>query len=42
MNPSTYPKDVRGRWYLSVDRDRRTVTETCRIFGMSRKTYHRW
>lgn len=42
MNPQSYPKDVRGRWYLSVDRDRRTVTETCRIFGMSRETYHKW
>jgi len=42
MNPIVYPKEIRGRWYLSVDRDHRTVTETCRIFGMSRKTYHKW
>lgn len=42
MNPTTYPKDIRGRWYLSVDRDGRTVTETCRIFGISRETYHKW
>jgi transposase InsO family protein len=42
MNPTTYPKEVRGRWYLSVDRDRRTVTETCRIFGISLETYHKW
>lgn len=42
MNPITYPKDVRGRWYLSVDRDHRTVKETCAIFGMSRETYHKW
>ena len=42
MNPIVYPKEVRGRWYLSVDRDGRTVTETCRIFGVSRKTYHKW
>jgi len=42
MNPIIYPKEVRGRWYLSVDRDGRTVTETCRIFGISRKTYHKW
>jgi len=42
MNPITYPREVRGRWYLSVDRDERTVTETCRIFGLSRKTYHKW
>lgn len=42
MNPITYPKEVRGRWYLSVNRDGRTVVETCRIFGMSRETYHKW
>lgn len=42
MNPTTYPREVRGRWYLSVDRDRRTVTETCRIFGIARETYHKW
>lgn len=42
MNPILYPKEVRGRWYLSVDRDHRTVTETCAIFGISRKTYHKW
>lgn len=42
MNPTIYPRALRGRWYLSVDRDHRTVTETCRIFGISRKTYHKW
>jgi len=42
MNPIVYPKEVRGRWYLSVDRDGRTVTETCKIFGISRKTYYKW
>ncbi|MDD2807902.1 MAG: DDE-type integrase/transposase/recombinase [Patescibacteria group bacterium] len=42
MNPKTYPRELRGHWYLSVDRDSRTVTETCQIFGISRKTYHKW
>ncbi len=42
MNPITYPKELRSRWYLSVDRDNRTVTETVKIFGISRKTYHKW
>jgi len=37
-----YPKELRGRWYLSVERDHRTVSETCRIFGISRETYHKW
>lgn len=42
MNTKTYPKELRGRWYLSVDRDHRSVTETCRIFGISRETYYKW
>jgi len=42
MNTRTYPKELRGRWYLSVDRDGRSVKETCRIFGMSRETYYKW
>ncbi|MFH0853453.1 MAG: hypothetical protein V1853_03535, partial [bacterium] len=42
MNTITYPKEFRGRWYLSVDRDRRSVIEICRIFGMSRETYYKW
>lgn len=42
MNPKTYSKELRGYWYLSVERDHRTVTDTCKIFGISRKTYHQW
>lgn len=42
MNPIAYPKELRGRWYLAVDRDRRTVAEACRIFGVSRETYYKW
>lgn len=42
MNPTTYPKELRARWYLSVERDHRTITETCDIFGIARKTYHKW
>lgn len=42
MNPTTYPRALRFRWYLSVEKDRRTVRETCRIFGIARKTYYKW
>lgn len=42
MNSITYPQELRGRWYLSVERDHRTISETCRIFGISRETYHKW
>lgn len=42
MNPRTYPKELRGRWYLAVDKSRRPVTEACQLFGISRKTYYKW
>jgi transposase-like protein len=41
-SPISAPKEIRFRWYRQVEREGRTVTETCRIFGVSRKTYHRW
>jgi transposase InsO family protein len=37
-----YPKEKRILWYQSVDRDRRSVLETCKIFGISRKCYYKW
>ena len=37
-----FEKKQRALWYLSVDRNGRTVTETCQIFGISRKTYYTW
>lgn len=33
---------MRFRWYRQVELEGRTITETCRIFGISRKTYHKW
>lgn len=33
---------MRFRWYRQVEIEGRTVAETCRIFGISRKTYHKW
>lgn len=41
-NNVSYPKEKRILWYQSVDRDKRTVKETCKIFGISRKTYYKW
>jgi transposase InsO family protein len=42
MNPVTYPKEIRGRWYLAADKSRRPVTEVCQLFGIARKTYYKW
>lgn len=36
------PKEMRGRWYLQVEKHKKTVTEVCEIFGISRKTYYKW
>ncbi|MFH1766717.1 MAG: DDE-type integrase/transposase/recombinase [Patescibacteria group bacterium] len=36
------PKVLRARWYLQVEKYEKTITEVCKIFGISRKTYHKW
>jgi len=36
------PKELRGRWYLQIEKYGKSVTEVCEIFGMSRKTYYKW
>lgn len=33
---------MRFRWYRQVEREGKSVTETCDVFGMSRKTYYEW
>lgn len=42
MNPTTYPPELRGRWYLQVEKYGKAVTEVCAIFGIARKTYYKW
>lgn len=42
MNPIIYPKELRGRWYLSVEKYGKSVKETCSLFGISRQTYYKW
>lgn len=42
MNPIIYPKELRGRWYLAVDKYGKSVKETCSLFGISRQTYYKW
>lgn len=36
------PKEMRGRWYLQVEKYGKTVTEICKTFGISRKMYYKW
>ncbi|MBI5466099.1 MAG: DDE-type integrase/transposase/recombinase [Candidatus Kerfeldbacteria bacterium] len=42
MNTKTYPRELRFRWYLQVEKYGRSVSATCAIFGLSRKTYYKW
>lgn len=41
-SPLKYDRSQRFRWYLQVDKYRRSVKETCAIFQISRKTYYKW
>jgi transposase len=42
MNLLIYPKELRGRWYLAVDKYGKSVKETCFLFGISRQIYYKW
>lgn len=42
QNKQKYPPEIRGRWYLQVDKYGKSVVEVCQIFGISRKTYYKW
>ena len=36
------PREMRGRWYLLVEKQGKPVREVCDLFGISRKTYYKW
>lgn len=42
MKSTNYPREQRFKWYLQVEKYNRSVKETCKIFGISRKTYYKW
>jgi len=37
-----FSRAIRFRWYHLVDRQGKSVTEVCSLFGLSRKTYYHW
>jgi len=41
-SPLACPRELRGRWYLQVEKYGMSVKEVCKIFGVSRKTYYKW
>jgi hypothetical protein len=42
MPKPKYDREQRIKWYRQVDKYKRSVTETCKIFGISRKCYYKW
>jgi len=41
-SPIKYERQQRFRWYSQVLKHQQSVKTTCRIFGISRKTYYKW
>src|SRR3989338_8344544 len=41
-SPLSAPREIRVRWYLQVEKYNKTIKEVCEIFGISKKTYHKW
>lgn len=41
-SPIKYDREQRARWYLQVEKHKKSVSEVCKIFGISRKTYYKW
>jgi transposase len=41
-SPLSAPREMRARWYLQVDKYGKSIKEVCGIFGVSKKTYHKW
>lgn len=42
MSRAKYNREQRFRWYVQVDKYGKSVKETCKIFGISRKCYYKW
>lgn len=42
MQKTKYDRQQRINWYREVDKYHRSVKETCKIFGISRKCYYKW
>lgn len=42
MQTPKYDRTQRIKWYLQVDKYKKSVKEVCQIFGISRKCYYKW
>jgi len=41
-NITPYQKEFRLKWYALAEREKRTVKEVCRTFGIPKKMYYKW
>jgi transposase len=41
-SPLSAPREMRFRWYLQVEKHGMTIEKVCAVFGISKKTYHKW
>ena len=41
-SPLSAPREMRFRWYRQVESCHKTIPQVCAIFGISKKTYHKW
>lgn len=41
-SPLAAPREMRFRWYRQAEKYRKTIPEISTIFGISKKTYHKW
>jgi transposase InsO family protein len=41
-NITPYQKELRLKWYALAEREKRTVKEVCRTFGIPKKMYYKW
>lgn len=41
-SPLSAPRDFRFRWYRQVEKYGKTIDEVSSLYGISKKTYHKW
>jgi transposase-like protein len=39
---TSYSREKRILWYKAVEREKKKISEVCRVFSISRKTYYKW
>lgn len=42
MKKPKYPREERNKWYVQVEVKKKSVTDVCTVFGISRRCYYKW